>query len=74
MLYEVITGFYTQLQNPFVNEYGTPDENGVVIYTRVNADAGATVKGINFELNIFPSGNLAIRSGFTLQKSLYEVV
>ncbi len=65
-------GFYTQLQNPFVNEYGTPDENGVVIYTRVNADAGATVKGINFELNIFPSGNLAIRSGFTLQKSLYE--
>ena len=67
-------GFYTILQNPFINEYGTPDANGTVIYTRVNAESGATVKGLNFELNIFPSNTINIKSGFTLQKSLYEEV
>lgn len=65
-------GFYTQLNNPFVNQIGTPDEFGTVIYTRINADAGATVQGINFELNIYPSAKTYIRSGFTLQKSVYQ--
>lgn len=65
-------GFYTMLLNPFVNEYGTPDENGTVIYTRINAEEGATVRGFNFELNVFPHENVAIRSGFTIQQSLYE--
>ena len=65
-------GFYTMLLNPFVNEYGTPDEDGTVIYTRVNAKDGATVKGINFEFNVFPHENLGFRSGFTLQQSLYD--
>ncbi|MDD4149678.1 MAG: TonB-dependent receptor [Bacteroidales bacterium] len=65
-------GFYTILNNPFVNEYGVPDQNGVVVYTRVNADEGAVVKGINFELNVFPGTQVVLRSGFTLQQSLYE--
>lgn len=65
-------GFYTMLLNPFVNEYGIPDADGTVIYTRVNAEDGATVKGINFEFNMFPHENLGIRSGFTLQQSLYD--
>ncbi|MGC9353743.1 MAG: TonB-dependent receptor, partial [Mariniphaga sp.] len=48
-------GFYTSLNNPFANEYGTPDENGVVIYTRTNAEKGANVQGINLEFNASPS-------------------
>ncbi|MDD3740114.1 MAG: TonB-dependent receptor, partial [Bacteroidales bacterium] len=65
-------GFYTILNNPFVNEYGVPDENGMVIYTRINSETGATVKGVNLELNIFPSEKLIFRSGMTFQQSLYE--
>lgn len=65
-------GFYTQLKNPFANEYGEADENGMVVYTRVNARKGAVVQGINFELNASPSGRLQFQSGLTLQKSEYE--
>jgi outer membrane receptor for ferrienterochelin and colicins len=65
-------GFYTVLNNPFVNEFGTPDENGTVIYTRINAESGASVKGINLELNFYPNKQISLRSGFTFQNSLYE--
>jgi outer membrane receptor for ferrienterochelin and colicins len=65
-------GFYTRLSDPFANEYGTPDENGVVIYTRVNAEDGATVKGFNFELNASPSEKFQLQSGFTVQKSEFD--
>lgn len=65
-------GFYTKLLNPFANEYGAPDENGTVIYTRVNAKDGAVVQGINLEFNAAPSALFQIQSGFTFQKSAYE--
>jgi outer membrane receptor for ferrienterochelin and colicins len=65
-------GFYTQLHNPFVNEIGEPDADGVVIYTRINADAGAVVKGMNFELKLTPSPRVALTSGMTIQSSKYE--
>ncbi|MBN2778170.1 MAG: TonB-dependent receptor [Bacteroidales bacterium] len=65
-------GFYTILQNPFVNEYGEADEDGVVVYTRINASEGAVVQGINFELSVFPHKSISFRSGFTLQQSLYK--
>jgi outer membrane receptor for ferrienterochelin and colicins len=65
-------GFYTSLVNPFANEYGLPDGDGVVIYTRTNAEEGATVKGINLEFNASPSNRLQMQSGFTFQKSYYE--
>lgn len=65
-------GFYTQLINPFANEYGTPDENGVVVYTRVNAEEGAKVMGVNLEMNASPSNYFQVQSGFTFQKSQYE--
>jgi len=65
-------GFYTLLKNPFANEYGTPDENGVVVYTRINAPGGANVQGINLEFNAAPSARLQFQSGFTLQKTAYE--
>ncbi|MFZ5428726.1 MAG: TonB-dependent receptor [Bacteroidota bacterium] len=65
-------GFVTRLNNPFANEYGEPDENGVVVYTRMNAEEGATVQGVNFEFNASPSRRLQLQSGFTLQNSRYE--
>lgn len=65
----LIEGFVTRLKNPFANEYGTPDENGVVVYTRMNAEEGASVKGINLEFNASPTRRLQLQSGFTLQKS-----
>jgi outer membrane receptor for ferrienterochelin and colicins len=65
-------GFVTRLNNPFANEYGEPDENGVVVYTRMNAEAGATVQGVNFEFNASPSRRIQFQSGFTIQRSRYE--
>jgi outer membrane receptor for ferrienterochelin and colicins len=67
----LVEGFLTRLKNPFANEYGLPDEDGVVIYTRMNAEEGATVKGINLEVNVAPSRKFQLQSGFTLQKSTY---
>ncbi len=72
MPYEfLVEGFYTHLINPFVNSIGLPDENGVVIYTRTNAETGAIVQGVNLEFNIVPVQNIKIKTGFTLQKSRY---
>jgi len=64
--------FLTDLTNPFVNEIGTPDANGTVIYTRKNAENGATVKGINLEVNFRTLDNLTVNAGFTVQSSRYE--
>ena len=68
----LIEGFYTRLSNPFANQYSDPDENGVVIYTRVNAEEGARVQGVNLELNVAPSAFITLKSGITLQDSRYE--
>jgi outer membrane receptor for ferrienterochelin and colicins len=68
----LIEGFITRLKDPFANEYGTPDENGVVIYTRMNAEEGAMVQGINLEFNASPIRRLQFQSGFTFQKSAFE--
>ncbi len=68
----LIEGFYTRLNNPFSNTYGAPDANGEVIYTRVNAEAGAEVKGVNLELNLKPCQSLSLSSGFTIQSSYFD--
>lgn len=68
----LLEGFYTLLEDPFVNEIGEPEEDGTVYYTRVNAENGALVKGVNMEMRISPSPKLEINSGFTLQRSEYE--
>lgn len=64
--------FYTKLNNPFANEYSESDENGTVIYTRINAEKGATVQGVNIEMNIIPSMFLSFKTGYTIQKSMFE--
>ncbi len=68
----LIEGFYTRLKDAFVNEIGAPDINGVVIYTRRNADEGAIVQGINIEFKLKPLKAFGLTSGFTFQSSKYE--
>ena len=68
----IAEGFYTILENAFANEFGKPDENGTVIFTRVNEEAGAIVRGINLELRVSPSRIFNFTSGFTLQQSYFE--
>lgn len=64
--------FYTRLNDPFTNQFGVPDENGDVIYTRINAEGFAHVYGLNFELNWITGDILSLTSGFTLQKSEFS--
>ncbi len=68
----LVEGFYTQLVDAFAPEYGDPDVNGTVIYTRINAEGGATVSGANLEFNIVPSDEFTLTGGFTIQKSAFE--
>jgi outer membrane receptor for ferrienterochelin and colicins len=68
----LMEGFYTRLVDAFANEYGEPDENGTVIYTRVNADGGAVVQGVNMELKLKPLKAISLTSGFTMQTSEFE--
>ena len=68
----LIEGFYTKLVDAFANEFGEPDENGTVIYTRVNADGGALVQGVNMELKLKPLKDFSLTSGFTLQTSMFN--
>lgn len=69
----LIEGFYTRLEDPFVNEIGTPDANGTVLYTRKNAEDGATVQGINMEFKLKPLKSFTLTSGFTMQLSKFDV-
>lgn len=68
----LLEGFYTRLDHPFVNEIGTPDENGTVLYTRKNAEDGAAVQGVNIELKLKPATDFSLTSGFTVQTSKYD--
>lgn len=68
----LVEGFYTQLNDPFSNEYGEPDENGNVVYTRTNAEDGAAVKGVNLEANASRGSKWLFQLGLTFQSSEYE--
>lgn len=68
----LVEGFYTQLNNPFANEFSEPDENGTVVYTRVNAENRAHIKGINIEINVVAVDKISLKAGFTLQDSKYD--
>jgi len=64
-------GFYTRLLDPFTSEFGQPDE-GVITYTRINADGGATVAGLNLEADLLPSADISLKAGYTFQMSRYD--
>jgi outer membrane receptor for ferrienterochelin and colicins len=69
----LIEGFYTRLDDPFVNKIGIPDQDGKVVYTRMNAEDGAVVKGINIELKLKPLLAFFLTAGFTIQSSMYDI-
>lgn len=68
----LLEGFVNKLHNPFRNDIGEADENGIVIYMRENAKGGATVAGINAEFKLAPSDKFSVNGGFTWQSSRYK--
>lgn len=64
-------GFYTKLNDAFASNPKTDPETGITTHWRTNAENGATVKGVNFEVNASPSKNLFIRTGYTTQQSTF---
>ncbi|MAE07869.1 MAG: TonB-dependent receptor [Bacteroidetes bacterium] len=68
----LVEGFYTRLLDAFTYEYGLPDDEGTVIYLRTNAKGGATVTGVNLEMNLVPMKDLSLMAGFTIQSSKYD--
>ena len=68
----LVEGFHTQLNNPFANEIGEMDENGLVVFTRTNSKSGATIQGINTEISLYPTRTLKFSFGGTIQSSRYE--
>ncbi|MFO8233932.1 MAG: TonB-dependent receptor [Bacteroidales bacterium] len=68
----LVEGFYTQLNDAFVNEFGDSDDEGTVVYTRKNAEEGAVVKGVNMEMNLTSSNNWEFKAGYTMQTSKYK--
>ena len=72
-IYFLADGFYTRLDNPFVNEFTNEvlPESGAQIVDKRNG-IGAYVTGINFELNIAPTPYFQIQSGATIQRNAYN--
>ncbi len=68
----LVEGFYTYLDNAFIQEIGAPDSDGKVEYKRVNSDVPARVQGINIEFKYAPSVKVNFNSGFTIQKSAFD--
>ncbi len=68
----LLEGFYTRLEDPFVNKIGEPNEVGEVKYTRRNAKDGALVTGVNMEFKLRPLKSFSLSSGFTIQSSRFD--
>ncbi len=68
----LLEAFYTKLNDPFANEYSEANDEGVVVYTRINAEKGAVVQGVNIELNFIPNYKFSVKSGFTIQSNRYK--
>lgn len=64
-------GFYTRLKDAFINKRHNADEEGTVLLERMNFADGATIYGLNLEVNVAPSRDLAFKLGGTFQKSQY---
>lgn len=67
----VVDGFFTKLDDVFVLEEIGKDAHGNLLKERRNG-SGATVKGVNLELQIRPMTWMQLQGGFTLQNSRYK--
>jgi outer membrane receptor for ferrienterochelin and colicins len=65
-----LEGFYTLLDDVFVNEESHETEN-YVIYEKINGD-GAKVYGSTLEFRYFFNRNFELQTGMTVQKSEYN--
>jgi len=67
-----IQGFYTQLNNPFVNvNTGVQLPNGSIV-EEVRNGSGAYVSGINSEINYAIGQKLVLQTGFTVQQARFN--
>lgn len=64
-------GFFTQLQDPFAQDYSEPDATGTIVATRVNS-TNAKVQGANFEFKYAPHTKLQAQMGGTWQLSRFN--
>ncbi len=67
----IAEGFFTQLNNPFINSNAEELANGISIVTKRNG-TGSRVYGLNLELNAQKNNNI-LQSGITLQQARFEV-
>ena len=67
----LVEGFYTNLSDVFVLEEAGRTPDGNLLMQRTN-NAGAIVKGINFEVKVMPVPRLELQFGFTTQRSNYK--
>ena len=63
-------GFFTRLNDAFINIRHDEDAEGVVLLERSNHKSGAQIQGVNLEVNL-ASPKLALKLGTTLQQSYY---
>ena len=68
----LIEGFYTHLQNPFVNEFTgqTLPASGVSVMEKRNGE-GAIVAGVNLEFNALYGDSFRLNLGTTVQQAQY---
>ncbi|MCU0446963.1 MAG: TonB-dependent receptor [Microscillaceae bacterium] len=68
-----LEGFYTRLQNPFINEFTgeTLPQSGASIMEKRNGN-GARVAGLNFEFRIAPGTRWQLQTGGTWQLAQYR--
>lgn len=66
-----LEGFYTQLNDPFILEEGSPDANGNKILIKKNG-GGAVVKGITLDARAFFTTTFQLLGGFTMQSGRYN--
>lgn len=69
--YFLIEGFFTRIDNAFIDRIIGENETGNTLVQRENANR-ATISGINFETSIQPSEWLQIDGGYTIQRGRYK--
>ena len=67
----VLEGFYTNLSNPFITADQEELPGGVIAFTKRNGN-GASVQGMNAELNMAIAAKFNFQTGATFQTARYQ--
>jgi outer membrane receptor for ferrienterochelin and colicins len=67
----VLEGFYTNLNNPFITADQEELPGGVIAFTKRNGN-GASVQGLNAELNMAVAAKFNFQTGATFQTARYK--